>query len=81
MGSLSIGHILFFLVIYLIFFGGDRLPKAAKSIGAGIREFKNALTEKQIPENQIQDDPELIARQQKYSQAQFKNINTDNDKT
>lgn len=77
MGSLSIGHILFFLVIYLIFFGGDRLPKAAKSIGAGIREFKNALNEKQVPDNQIQDDPELIARQKKYSQAQFQKIDTD----
>lgn len=81
MGSLSVGHILFFLIIYLLFFGGDKMVNAAKSIGSGIREFKNALNEKQVPDNQIQDDPELIARQQKYSQAQFQVINSDKDNT
>ena len=43
MGGLSLTHILFILVIVLIFFGPSRLPSLGKSMGEAIRGFKKGL--------------------------------------
>lgn len=39
---LGTSEILIILVVILILFGGKKLPEFAKSLGAGIREFKKA---------------------------------------
>jgi sec-independent protein translocase protein TatA len=44
-GSLGTGEILLILVIVLLLFGAKRLPEVGRSLGRGIREFKNATKE------------------------------------
>jgi sec-independent protein translocase protein TatA len=38
-------HLLFILVIALIFFGPRRLPELGAGLGKGIREFKKSISE------------------------------------
>ena len=40
MGSLGMSEILVILVVVLILFGGKELPKIAKDLGKGWREFQ-----------------------------------------
>jgi sec-independent protein translocase protein TatA len=35
--------ILVIVVIFLLFFGGKKIPEMAKGLGEGIRNFKNAV--------------------------------------
>ena len=37
-------HIVLLLLIALLLFGGKRLPEVGKSLGHGMREFKDAIT-------------------------------------
>ena len=37
-------HILFLLLLLLIVFGAKRLPEMGRSLGSGLRGFKDALT-------------------------------------
>jgi sec-independent protein translocase protein TatA len=37
-------HILFLLVLVLVVFGAKRLPEMGRSLGTGMRGFKDALT-------------------------------------
>jgi len=48
-------HIVLFLLIALLLFGGKRLPEIGRSLGSGMREFKDAVTGHSTPEPQ----PEL----------------------
>lgn len=45
MGAMGIGHWLIVLAIVLVVFGGGKLGGVGKSLGQGIREFKDALRE------------------------------------
>lgn len=40
MGSLGTTELIIILVILLVFFGGSKLPKLARSLGQAQREFK-----------------------------------------
>ncbi len=42
-GLLQPTHLFFILLIVLIIFGPGKLPDLGRSLGKGIREFKNAL--------------------------------------
>jgi sec-independent protein translocase protein TatA len=42
-------HIILLLVIALLLFGGKRLPEMGRSLGHGMREFKDAVTGKSPP--------------------------------
>ena len=42
-GPLSIWEILIILVVLLLLFGAKRLPALAKSLGQGIKEFKDGI--------------------------------------
>ncbi|MGA2452644.1 MAG: twin-arginine translocase TatA/TatE family subunit [Solirubrobacteraceae bacterium] len=37
-------HIAFLLIVLLLVFGAKRLPEMGRSIGSGMREFKESLT-------------------------------------
>ena len=43
MGGFSFVHLLFVLIIILVFFGPSRLPSLGKSMGEAIRGFKKGL--------------------------------------
>jgi sec-independent protein translocase protein TatA len=56
-GLLQPWHIVLFLLIALLLFGGRRLPEIGKSLGHGMREFKDAVTGNSPPDSEPQ--PEL----------------------
>ena len=45
MGGLSPIHLIIFLLIVLVLFGGKKLPELAKGLGEGMKEFKAATRE------------------------------------
>ncbi len=51
-------HIVIILVIALLLFGGKRLPEIGRSLGHGMREFKDAVTGDSTPEP-TETPPEL----------------------
>ena len=50
MFGLGVTELIIILVIVLIIFGAGKLPKIAKAIGEGIKEFKKATKEKESKE-------------------------------
>lgn len=45
MGNLGFTEIMLIVVALLLLFGAKRLPEIGSSIGKGIREFKNSLSD------------------------------------
>ena len=43
-------HIVLILLIALLLFGGKRLPEIGRSLGSGMREFKESVTHQTLPE-------------------------------
>jgi sec-independent protein translocase protein TatA len=58
MGWTQPSHIVIILVIALLLFGGKRLPEIGRSLGHGMREFKDAVTGTSSPE-ETEPQPEL----------------------
>jgi sec-independent protein translocase protein TatA len=56
MPDLSPVQLIIFLIIALVILGPKRLPEVGRSLGRGIREFKDSVTGKDEPE------PEETAR-------------------
>jgi len=50
-------HIVFLVVILLLVFGARRLPEIGRSLGSGLREFKQSVT----GENHDHEQPTLPA--------------------
>jgi sec-independent protein translocase protein TatA len=50
-------HIVLILLIALLLFGGKRLPEIGRSLGTGMREFKDSITGHTPPEPQQQLGP------------------------
>ena len=46
MGSIGWPQLLIVLVIVLVIFGAKRLPEVGRSLGSGMREFKDSVTGK-----------------------------------
>ncbi len=49
MGNLGIGELLLIGAILLLFFGPSRLPQLGKSLGEGMKAFKDAAREVTTP--------------------------------
>lgn len=57
LGDLGGGEMLVVFTAFLLLFGADRIPGLARSLGRGIREFKDATNEiKQELDRSIRDD-------------------------
>jgi sec-independent protein translocase protein TatA len=58
-------HILFLLVVLLLLFGAKRLPEMGRGLGAGMRDFKDALSGQSKAEPEETTDPapaQLVAQ-------------------
>lgn len=50
-------HWLVVIAIALVLFGPNRLPELGRSLGAGMRGFKDALEGKDDPDPEVRDAP------------------------
>ena len=57
-GALQPIHVLIVVVVALLLFGAQRLPRLGRSLGSGIREFKTGLSELHTD---IEDEPPAVA--------------------
>jgi sec-independent protein translocase protein TatA len=48
-GWTSPTHIILLLLIALLLFGAKRLPEIGRSLGSGMREFKDSVTDSSSP--------------------------------
>jgi sec-independent protein translocase protein TatA len=55
-------HIAFLLIVLLLVFGAKRLPEIGRSVGAGMREFKESISG-QAPPTITQSAPQPMAAQ------------------
>ncbi|MGL4370624.1 MAG: Sec-independent protein translocase subunit TatA/TatB [Spirochaetota bacterium] len=51
MGMPGIGELVIIFLIVLVIFGAGKIPKIAKDIGSGIKEFKKAVSEDDSAKN------------------------------
>jgi len=61
-GLASPPHLLIILAIILLFLGAKRLPEVGRSLGQGIKEFKEGLNSKENPES-IEEEREKAKTQ------------------
>jgi sec-independent protein translocase protein TatA len=54
-------HIAFLLILLLLVFGAKRLPEMGKSLGAGMRGFKESLTGEEASPALAEAHPAIIA--------------------
>jgi sec-independent protein translocase protein TatA len=52
MGNISVWEILLLLLVLLLVFGPKRLPEMGRSLGRGMREFKDSITGKSKDEDE-----------------------------
>jgi sec-independent protein translocase protein TatA len=44
-------HLALLLLIALLLFGAKRVPEIGRSLGSGMREFKESVTQQSLPES------------------------------
>jgi sec-independent protein translocase protein TatA len=49
-GLTSPTHLALLFLIVLVLFGAKRLPEIGRSLGTGMREFKDSVTHESLPE-------------------------------
>ena len=54
MPNISAPEIILLLLVALLLFGAKRLPEIGRSLGTGMREFKDSVTGNTKPERQMQ---------------------------
>jgi len=66
MGPIGLPELGIVLLVVLIIFGPKRLPQMGRSLGAGMREFKDGITGKSGPDDDdvAQQRPEITAAQE-----------------
>jgi len=63
-------HIAFLVVILLLIFGAKRLPEIGRSLGSGMREFKQSVT------GESHSEPSALPPAQQPQQAQPEPVQT-----
>jgi sec-independent protein translocase protein TatA len=58
------------LVIALVIFGPKRLPDLGRSLGSGMREFKDSITGKSDEEKQLEETKEKLAEESPATTAE-----------
>lgn len=69
LGGIGIQEIAIILIVGILVFGAARLPKIAKSLGQGIKEFKKTVKDLDEDENEIKyvDQGPHYAQPQQYN--------------
>ncbi|HKC77861.1 MAG TPA: twin-arginine translocase TatA/TatE family subunit [Gaiellaceae bacterium] len=49
-GLTSPTHLALLLLIALLLFGAKRVPEIGRSLGSGMREFKDSITHQELPQ-------------------------------
>jgi sec-independent protein translocase protein TatA len=62
-------HLLILLLIILLLFGAKRLPEMGRSMGRGIKEFKEGLNTKEEPEKAEGKNPEAIEEEKEQAKT------------
>lgn len=67
----SIGplEIVLIIVVLLVIFGPKRLPSLGRSLGSGMREFKESITGDDKPEQTDADGPPALTQAQAQTDA------------
>lgn len=60
MGGFGWPELIIILVIVLVLFGAKRLPEIGRSLGSGMREFKDSV--KDGDSSDVSDDPDAKAK-------------------
>jgi sec-independent protein translocase protein TatA len=55
-------HIAFLLIVLLLVFGAKRLPEIGRSVGAGMREFKDSVSGQSPALTQSAQQPQVVAQ-------------------
>jgi sec-independent protein translocase protein TatA len=55
-------HIAFLLIVLLLVFGAKRLPEIGRSVGAGMREFKDSISGQSPALTQSVQQPQVVAQ-------------------
>jgi sec-independent protein translocase protein TatA len=63
--GIGLPEILIVLVLILILFGPKRLPDLGRSLGTGMREFKDSVTGKDKDRDELPDRADRAPREQK----------------
>jgi sec-independent protein translocase protein TatA len=63
MPNVGPGELIIVLVIALIILGPKRLPEVGRSVGKGMREFKDSLSGINMDDDDDEDDRRPLARQ------------------
>ncbi len=56
-------HIAFLLIVLLLVFGAKRLPEIGRSVGSGMREFKDSISGQTPTLTQTAQQPPVVAQQ------------------
>ena len=56
---LSPGDIFLVVIVFLVLFGGKKIPELAKGLGQGIRNFKGAVKGREEPAESKEDNQQL----------------------
>lgn len=51
LSNIGMGQLLIIFLIILVLFGAGKIPRIAKDLGNGIREFKKSITGEDEPKN------------------------------
>lgn len=62
-------HIILILLIALMLFGGRKLPEIGRSLGTGMREFKDSITGRTSPEQLAPAETNDSASQQSHRET------------
>lgn len=57
MPEIGITGLIVILVVALLIFGPKRLPEIGRSLGRGMREFKDSVTGKEEPHSELPQPP------------------------
>lgn len=60
-GGIGLPEVLLVLAIVLIIFGPKRLPQLGRSLGSGMRNFKESVSGRHNDDDDDDDHPELTA--------------------